>query len=87
LTPISPAGFANPPEDVPPWIAGAWIALETCERLVQRLPFDGCGYAALEQVRFVEFSESGKDLGSVTGSQLGQFFEDLRFAHGMNLAR
>jgi hypothetical protein len=57
------------------------------ERLVERLPFGGRGCAAIQQVGFVEFGEPGEKLGAVADGQPGQFFKDLRFAHGVNLAR
>jgi hypothetical protein len=35
----------------------------------------------------VKFGEPGEELGTVADGQLGQFFKDLSFAHGVNLAR
>jgi len=35
----------------------------------------------------VKFGDPGEKLGTVVGSQPGQFFKDLRFAHGVNLTR
>jgi hypothetical protein len=35
----------------------------------------------------VKFGDPGEKLGAVVRSQPWQFFKDLRFAHGVNLAR
>ena len=35
----------------------------------------------------MEFGEPREELGAVADGQLGQFFKDLSFAHGVNLAR
>ena len=83
----SPAGFADLPEDIAPRLAGAGVALEFREHLVERLPLGGRGSAAIEQVGFVEFGEPGKELGAVADGQPWQLFKDLRFAHDANLAR
>ena len=64
-----------------------WVALEIRERLVERLPFGWLGCGAVEQVGFVKFGEPGEELGAVADGQPGQFFKDLSFAHGVNLAR
>jgi hypothetical protein len=80
-------GFADMAEDFAPRLPGAGVALEFVERLVERLPFGRGGRAAVQQVGFVKFGEPGEELGTVADGQPGQFFKNLSFAHGVNLAR
>ena len=54
-------GFANLAEDLAPRLAGAGVALEFRERLVERLPFGWSWRAAVQKVGFVEFGEPGED--------------------------
>ena len=75
------------PEHIAPRFAGVAVFFKFRERLVERLPFGGRGCAAVEQVGLVEFGEPGEELRAVTDGQLGKFFKDLSFAHGVNLAR
>jgi hypothetical protein len=72
---------------IAPRFAGAGVALEFGEGLVERLSFGGGRRATIQQVSLVEFGEPGEKLGTIADGQLWQFFQDLSFAHGLNLAR
>ena len=74
------------PEDVTPRFAGISVALEFRQHRVQGLPLGGCWFVAANEVGLMEFSKAGKELRTVAGCQSWEFFENLDFAHGTNLA-
>jgi hypothetical protein len=68
-------------EDIPPRLAGARVALEFRQGLVECQSFGGRRGIGEEKVGFMNLCKPCEDLRAVTGGQLGEFFKNLGFAH------